>query len=82
MVRQIEAVQNDVKGISVTIGQQEVRLGRLEAPVQKALNSRAARLASWQRLVVILTTTGGFSWLFLEPIWKYFADYMMHKFLQ
>lgn len=81
MVRQIEVVQSDLKGIASTVGQQEVRLGRLEAPVQKALNSRAARLASWQRLTVILTATGGFAWLFLEPIWRYFADYLMHRFL-
>lgn len=81
MVSQVAGVQKEVIAVGVKVDGQEVRLGALETPIRKAVAARQERRQSLAKIVTIASTVSAFIWLLVEPVWKIFADMLLHRIM-
>ena len=81
MVTQVAGVRTEVMAVGAKVDGQEVRLGALEAPIRKAVAARLERRQSLAKIVMIASSVSGLIWLLVEPVWKIFADMLLHRMM-
>ena len=57
------------------------RIERLEVPVRRALAQRVKRRQTLTRIVTVSATVTGFLWMLFDPIYHFFAETLMKRWL-
>ena len=74
-------IEHSLGEMGQRVGALDARVQRLEAPVKRALRVRVARRHALGRVVYLIVGAASFFWLFLEPIYRVFAESVLRGWL-